>query len=93
LSIAKSQIGVTNYSGVAIESADFGKPTIILHPYGEMAFSNLIGEGKAVYLSDQKQLKTLVNQLINKPLGTTSDPELSKQTFQKLIVQNNSNVL
>lgn len=91
LSIVKSRIGVTNFSGVAIESADFGIPVIILHHLGEIAFSNLIKQEKAVYLKDTTQLKQVVQQLINQPIGETNNTRISQQVFDQLIIQQNIN--
>lgn len=91
LSIVKSRIGVTNFSGVAIESADFGIPVIILHPYGEIAFSNLIKQEKAVYLKDNAQLKEVVQQLMNQPIGETNNARMSQEVFDQLIIQQKVN--
>ncbi len=90
LSIAKSKIGVTNYSGVAIELADFGKPSLIIHHLGEIAFSDLIEQGKAIYLNDKTELKSTIDRLIHHPTITNTSEGLSQKVFQALITQEKS---
>jgi len=85
LSIAKSKIGITNYSGVAIESADLGKQSIIIHPLGKISFSNLIAQGKAIYLNDLSQLQETVEQLMALPEDQQMTTGVSPQIFQQLI--------
>jgi len=84
LSITKAKVGITNYSGVVLEAAYFGKPSIILHPLGEIAFSQLIDDGKAVFLKDSSQLKSVLERLINHETTQVNHP-LSKSIFTDLV--------
>lgn len=78
----KTLLHITNFSGCALESAEFNIPSIILEDRGYIAFKELVDNQKAYYCPDEASLNASFDLLSRKQI---SSKNIEKYNYTEII--------